>query len=364
MKCLTCGQPLPNPAQPCPHCRTAAMAPPAPQVTQRVSLTGEIVEVEDSHYSPYREAAPDPPQPFGLNAPGLGRIGQSHMAPTGPPPIYYGSAELSPEAKTTRGVFIGLTAAALLVFGGLYAFSVSMKRSQVHPLAAQTHLYRSGDRWEYKILATLSMAKGAENKEVRGSSVMQIEKAQGDARAQWVLSHRIHLSYSRKMDLTDQTFLSQKKSDGSLFKLGEADSTGKAKTAAQPGGYLPGKWTPGLHYVTEINFNDGIHEQTDWEIVGTEIVETPAGRFMTWKVEEKTERTGDTANFMAGGTTKATSWYAPQLGNFVKAEMTQTVLETMSIRMEFTLQKTSVMDSSLVPTSSVKPTIKAGSDSE
>lgn len=360
MNCPTCNQPVLDATQPCPHCRTTAMLPPSPQKTQRMALTGEMVEMDTSPgYSPYAPPAADAQDP-GLNNPGgLGRVGQGPMAPVVLPPLAYEHPPMTQEAKTTWGVFAALGIAAALVFGGIYTYSRLQSHNRIHNLATKTRMLQAGDRWDYKMTASLTAAKSVINGEIKGSSAMTLEKTVGNSRTPLTRSHRIHLSTSRKQDFTEKLFLSQPKSDGLLYKVGETSDSDKTRMTSQPPVFLPGKWQSGLQFNTETTYDDGATERGDWKILGTEIVDTPAGRFATWKVNEQVDMTGNASNPLGDTTQHGIYWYAPQLGSFVKAEVKQTMLGGIVLTMNFLLQKTTVPDYDIVPANSVKPTIKA-----
>ena len=365
MNCKNCGKPLLDPNQPCPHCQTVVMnpvtpvSPVAPQVTQRVSWSGEVIEVEEGHYSPYAPEKTAMGEERGLNSPGLGRIGQSSMAP----PVVAAPYEpvalpVPPEVRTTRTVFAVLAGIAALAFAGIFLYTNALKQNQVHALATQLRTLQVGDEWDYKIRVNASLAKGSIDRDGKATSILKVERTNAAPNNDLTLTHTLRINLAKKRNLLEQSFFSQRKPDGILYKSGELDETEKPHFAQQPQPFLPGKWQDGLEFKTQTEYGDGVRETTEWKIVGSEIVDTPAGRFATWKVEERTERTA-TNPLLPEGLQTSTKWFAPQLGSFVKGTTRQTLLGLITLTLDFSLQKTNVPDYHIVSADSVKPTIKS-----
>lgn len=72
----------------------------------------------------------------------------------------------------------------------------------------------------------------------------------------------------------------------------------------------PGSWEAGKTITQTIHSSDSSTDQGSLTVIGQETITTPAGTFSTWKCTINT------------GSESVTVWFSPQLGNYVKFELT------------------------------------------
>ncbi len=82
---------------------------------------------------------------------------------------------------------------------------------------------------------------------------------------------------------------------------------GKHRTAKVPRIFYPGRWSSDTSYANRLDFDDGEYVANTLTVVGQEWVETPLGRYLSWKSEI-------TSRSVVMGLIKGIDWWTPELG--------------------------------------------------
>lgn len=194
-----------------------------------------------------------------------------------------------------------------------------------YALAATTRALQAGDTWNYAASFKEKGVGGAFESRYRVDVRVTSATLSGESILAKATIERAHDGYPESRPAID--YIRQTNS-GDIMLLGRRDGLGGS---LGPGGaledrfflpqrVLPGAWSEGTNLDYRLNVvgrPEGwptLEEAATVTVLGTEEVETPLGRFATWKVHVQYDVTALTK----GGGVEATYWYAPQLGAFVK----------------------------------------------
>lgn len=180
-----------------------------------------------------------------------------------------------------------------------------------YPLSVQTRTLQVGDRWAYDNGQVYTIGQTRLNGVPVLTRVVQQFQPGGEAPAYLIT-------------LVAQT------AEGEVASVGERiasyvpdigpELTGTSGRSTLVQRILFGTWQAGSRLSYQIYNQNSFDPDTpidapQLEIVGTEIIVSRAGTFNTWKVRVTP------SNTPALAPSTGTYWYAPQLGNFVRAEM-------------------------------------------
>lgn len=125
-------------------------------------------------------------------------------------------------------------------------------------------------------------------------------------------------------------FFTQDPATRNVTEYGQQEGN-EISTLTAPRTALPGQWSAGYAVDDQVSYTNGQTERRTTTIVGSEVVQVPAGQFTAWRVLRSVTD--------ANSSTNGTYWYAPQIGNYVKGEETSTDLgagQTTTRRVELT----------------------------
>lgn len=175
----------------------------------------------------------------------------------------------------------------------------SAQTAAVVPLATRLRMLRSGDIWRYRVTSTIgngSMAATVISDQRDGETFLDLTTVA-------ILDGRSFrgTSYGRQDAITG---------DLTLHASGEVEFT-------PPVVLTPGTWGVGVGFTRDIITQDEV-VNASLSVQDEETVTVPAGTFRTWKTQR--------IEHSSRSTTTGTYWYAPQLGNYVWAQVSTTFL--------------------------------------
>jgi len=184
--------------------------------------------------------------------------------------------------------------------------------------ATQLRLYKSGDTMTYAVTGTYQDTNGAYP--VKGSATLTLGNATFNGQS--VISETTVLSLTvqdHSLNITGIAYFTQDPVTHDVYELAYTDSKGVTHTDVAPTLLTPGTINATTSLNDTFNYTDGTWKIRTSSVVGAETVQTPAGSFNCWKVNQS-EKDSD------GTSISGTDWTDPNVGGDVReiGEGTQT----------------------------------------
>lgn len=209
--------------------------------------------------------------------------------------------------------------------GGGSSSSTSGSDSGATEISTRLRTIQPGDAWIYNVIVSGDYSGVAENTTVASNATIAGREC---------LSLVTTTAVQGGQNSTTSRYYIQSPSTADLLLLDESEPANN-----EPVLTVPGTWALGISFDKTIpNNNGGNH--VSFVITDQEQVSVPAGRFQAWK----TVMTQSTSFYNTSGT----YWYAPEVGQFVKAEFstsfTQGEFAGQSYRYNAELKSTNVFN--------------------
>ena len=203
--------------------------------------------------------------------------------------------------------------AYLLCIGGIFltqGCGGGGKANAVYPLSTQTRALQIGDTWVYDDNEVVSVSAAADAP--RLSRVRRVILG-GEVAGEYYTTDNFSQNASGAV-----TYFSQTGRGFSPLLPNGPDREEQQLTTPQT--VLFGQWASGETLSYQLSYEAAADYPTEREgatltVLGTDTITTPLGTFETWKVQSQTKYAADS------DPVSAVYWYAPQIGNFVRARI-------------------------------------------
>jgi len=189
----------------------------------------------------------------------------------------------------------------------------------------KTRALQAGDSWSYGFNGQGHTP--TQNYTYSGTDTVSITQEVMNTEIVLAATTTENVNFSNGTNSTDLAviYVQQDSNSGDIRLYGRKDPNSIVKTVTDvPLPVIwPGSWDAGKTITANVHYSDGSTDSTSYSysIMGQESVTTPAGTFATWKY------------VIVSGIVNETFWFSPQLGHYVKIEITNgTDLNSYTLR--------------------------------
>lgn len=204
----------------------------------------------------------------------------------------------------------------LLVFIQFHLFGCGSDSGNGAPVGTKTRALQAGDSWTYDVSGQTQSGSysGTTLLSVGQDTLAGVSVLAGTSTVNAVWN-------GSNISSTSVTYMQQDATTGDLLQYGIKDSNTNNVVVTVTDRPLPimwpGTWEAGKTITATAHYSNGNTESISYTIIGQESVATPAGAITAWKLTLSASSNA--------GTSTGTSWFSPEIGNYVRIDSTNSV---------------------------------------